>query len=67
MQSTLFDFLLLSAPHRGHQEYEQGHDLKPAEQHDGAHHELADAGEEAEVTRRPHRAKARAHVADGRE
>jgi len=65
LQSTLFDFLLLSAPHRGHQEYEQGHDLKPAEQHDGAHHELADAGEEAEVTRRPHRAKAGTHIADG--
>ena len=45
----------------------QRHDLKTAEQHDGAHRELADAGEEAEVARRSHCAKARAHVADGRE
>ena len=67
MRSTLFDFLLFSAPDRGHQEDKQRHDLKTAEQHDGAHRELADAGEEAEVACRSHCAKARAHVADGRE
>lgn len=64
---SLFCNMSFSAPHGGHHQHEQRHDLQPSEQHRQREDELAEIGEEAEVAGGAERAETGADVADGRE